>query len=748
MSPSKNLRRRFMGSLFVGMLLCSAPALASTNSGPIKITPDGMEIWNVNPDHNTVSVTGTQGVNENTLITEINVLRDPWTLDIHPSNGQVWVTSKRDDAIVVIDGPSRAVIDTITGVGFGTFGICFSPDGLLAAVTASGSDEVFLVDVATRNVTDTFSVDRRPHGIAWYTDNTRFYVSHLLFEETTSSAPMTKFSSSGGWSEETVIRIDQDANIFDHGGYPSGMMSIIIQPAPADTVLVIPCTYINTLDGGLVGGSIEFDEITQSGIRPVDLINDQSGFPEAQATIVLTADHTPVSGTTAIDFKSGKMYIANLSSGDITIMSGNVYAATEDSVMRCGEGPLGVVAHPTLDRVYIFNWLSREISVINSLVDTMVAMVPNTTFEPLSTNLLNGKQMFFGSRDSLSTQNRHSCHSCHVFGTSDSRAWDFTTLGSHKRSTPDIRHLNVTGPQNWTASMDENQDHEFGIMDLQFGNGLIVGAPNPKLGPTNAGLSQDLDDLALFMSSLLHRPDTPYQAAGGGLTANAQLGKAIFEDPTVGCVNCHAPPFFTDSNLSNNPYILHDVGTADTVSAIWDTTGMAGYDTPTLIGVWDSSPYMHNGQFPMIRDIFEFGNTTDLHGVTSGLSTTDLDNLQEYVLSIGAPLGAPTDVINPTTTPMATSDVKLAHAGANPFAAETSLRFFIDEGPARVQIELFNLAGRRVRTLLNHTMTRGNHTIGWDSRDEQGRAVADGIYFARLVVNGEKRSTAKMTVLR
>jgi len=74
----------------------------------------------------------------------------------------------------------------------------------------------------------------------------------------------------------------------------------------------------------------------------------------------------------------------------------------------------------------------------------------------------------------------------------------------------------------------------------------------------------------------------------------------------------------------------------------------------------------------------------------------------------------------------------LATPNPNPFHGRTSIRF----GLARtgdVRLELFNLAGRRVRTLASGVLSPGAHVTVWDGRDERGVAVGAGVYFLRLV---------------
>ena len=73
------------------------------------------------------------------------------------------------------------------------------------------------------------------------------------------------------------------------------------------------------------------------------------------------------------------------------------------------------------------------------------------------------------------------------------------------------------------------------------------------------------------------------------------------------------------------------------------------------------------------------------------------------------------------------------HANApNPFNAETLIRFDLPT-EARVSIEVYNALGQKVRTLLQERRAAGRYQIGWDSRDDAGRALASGVYFYRLI---------------
>ena len=50
-----------------------------------------------------------------------------------------------------------------------------------------------------------------------------------------------------------------------------------------------------------------------------------------------------------------------------------------------------------------------------------------------------------------------------------------------------------------------------------------------------------------------------------------------------------------------------------------------------------------------------------------------------------------------------------------------------------MQLEIYDVAGRRVRSLVNQSATAGTYRLQWDRRDEGGRDVAAGVYYSRLL---------------
>lgn len=82
----------------------------------------------------------------------------------------------------------------------------------------------------------------------------------------------------------------------------------------------------------------------------------------------------------------------------------------------------------------------------------------------------------------------------------------------------------------------------------------------------------------------------------------------------------------------------------------------------------------------------------------------------------------------------------------NPFNPATEFRFNLAQDGA-VALRLYDLAGRRVRTVDAGKLAPGAATIRWDGTDERGRAVGSGRYFARLTQDGRELGPVLLLML-
>jgi hypothetical protein len=82
----------------------------------------------------------------------------------------------------------------------------------------------------------------------------------------------------------------------------------------------------------------------------------------------------------------------------------------------------------------------------------------------------------------------------------------------------------------------------------------------------------------------------------------------------------------------------------------------------------------------------------------------------------------------------------------NPFNPCTLIRYTLDK-PARVRLNVFSAAGRRVRTLVETFQPAGSYSRIWDALDDDRQPVGSGVYLVRLE-SPESRDHQKITLLR
>jgi len=92
------------------------------------------------------------------------------------------------------------------------------------------------------------------------------------------------------------------------------------------------------------------------------------------------------------------------------------------------------------------------------------------------------------------------------------------------------------------------------------------------------------------------------------------------------------------------------------------------------------------------------------------------------------------------------SEFELFQNYPNPFNPETAIEYYLPQSTA-IRLEILNLLGQIVRTLVAGQRPAGNHWTLWDGKDDSGREVASGVYIYRLVA-GKYRESRKMMLLK
>ncbi len=409
--------------------------------------------------------------------------------------------------------------------------------------------------------------------------------------------------------------------------------------SPDGRTVAFPSLQANILRGEFRDGLALTDETTARAV----LSTASAGGSEGARKVF---DNRDFASDVAFAPRGDWLYVAMLGMQSVEVLDAYTLE-TAGSFQGIGHGVDGVLVSPDGGTLYAVASYARELVVYDldgpaSGVEVARLDLRPGGVEVLDADVLRGKQLFHAAADPRISQDGYlSCGSCHLEGDGDGQTWDFTDRGEGLRNTIDLRGRAGTahGPIHWSANFDEVQDFENDIRGGMGGAGLLsdddFAATADTLGAPKAGLSEDLDALAAYVASLDVFPRSPFRAADGGLTSDAEAGRAIFNRAEVGCADCHPAPEYTDSVfLAPADPLLHDVGTLSEGSGGRLGGELPGLDTPTLRGVWSTPPYLHDGSAPTLRDVVTTANPDDLHGVTSALTDDEIDELVSFLEQI------------------------------------------------------------------------------------------------------------------
>jgi hypothetical protein len=89
----------------------------------------------------------------------------------------------------------------------------------------------------------------------------------------------------------------------------------------------------------------------------------------------------------------------------------------------------------------------------------------------------------------------------------------------------------------------------------------------------------------------------------------------------------------------------------------------------------------------------------------------------------------------------------LGHNFPNPFNPSTAIRYTVPSPGGKVKLTVYDLSGRKVRTLVEASKGPGEYLVTWHGLDDENRELGSGVYFYRLEV-GETRLERKMVLLK
>jgi cytochrome c peroxidase len=221
-----------------------------------------------------------------------------------------------------------------------------------------------------------------------------------------------------------------------------------------------------------------------------------------------------------------------------------------------------------------------------------------------------GERVF--TKAGFTFQNQFSCRSCHPDGHVDGLSYDFDTSGIGDNLLDNRSLMGVAGtePFKWTGK-NPSLEVQCGP---RFAKVLMRTDPIPQ---------KELLDLTTYIKSL--PPHRVVRNSDGTLTPSQERGKAIFfATMTPGgkeipherrCSTCHRPPLYSVR-------LSFDVGTG----------GM--FDTPHLLGIAASAPYLHDGRAQSLEELWTIYNPNDMHGVSSYMNKIQLNDLIDYLKTL------------------------------------------------------------------------------------------------------------------
>ena len=230
------------------------------------------------------------------------------------------------------------------------------------------------------------------------------------------------------------------------------------------------------------------------------------------------------------------------------------------------------------------------------------------------------------------------------------------------------------------------------------------------------------------------QPDSDYTANGTlcFFTENCNVGAGPdFSDVDGGRTSLISPIFdatpYPAPRLTYRRWYTNDAGGAADDSFLVQISSDGGTSWALLESVTTSVA----DWIPASINIASAATVTDSMRLRFVAIDTGANSIVEAAIDDVRIIQDVADVPDPGESATESARLQLYRSGPNPFDESATLRFDIPHA-APVRVEVFDVQGRRVRTLHKGWLNAGPHKLIWDGRDDRGFPVASGIYFSRL----------------
>ena len=341
-------------------------------------------------------------------------------------------------------------------------------------------------------------------------------------------------------------------------------------------------SVIDTQSQQLIG-SISLDEPDRGagGIWDVECSGDY-----------LVVSHSGTHEVSVVDYKA--MIEKLLSYGDYSKLDYDLYFMRDirKRVALYGNGPRKMALKG--DKLYVPTYFSDTLNIV-SLSDQSVDYLACNP-QRVSSAIDKGERAFNDA--ALCYQNWQSCNGCHPGnGRTDGMNWDLMNDG-------------IGNPKNCKSMLLSFDTPRCMISGIREHAGLAVRAGYKfiQFCDVEESVAECVDQ---YIKSLKPLP-SPY-LVDGELSEKALQGRKVYEKH--GCADCHSGVHYTDMQM-------HRIGE--------DVEFDEGWDTPTLIEVWRTAPYLFDGRAATMEEVF----TVHKHGIKGKISAKDAEALAEYVNSL------------------------------------------------------------------------------------------------------------------
>jgi YVTN family beta-propeller protein len=487
-------------------------------------------------------------------------------------------------------------------------GVALTPDGATAYVAVGVRNEVVRVDVSARKVNGRLSVGREPRGIALAPDGSRLLVGNARSQGVT-------VIDARAWTVERTIPIDGD-NLRQVAISPDGTTGYVANMKNRGFA-----TTRNNIDLGWVLGQ-RLTRVDLGGGQPSfgTLSLDVRGKAAADAHGVAVSPDQKLLAVSCGGTHEVMIFRADRKRLPWRAESSRDLIAPEllenDGRYRrvlLGGRPTELAFAPDGKTLYVANYLADAIQVVDAEAARLVSTIPLGSPKTLSL-ARRGEVLFHDAERSFNQW--YSCNTCHSDGHTN--GLDFDTLNDgrqdlstfHLRSrkkVPTLRRVTHTKPWTWHGWQTSLED------------ATVESYTKSMQGPKPS--AAEVQALVAFLGTLDY-PKNPFRQPDGGLSPAAQRGQNIFRSAKAACSTCHGGPEFTDGKI-------HIVGLEEPDDAY------RGYNPPSLRGVYDKDPYLHDGRSKTLRDALRGPhNPESLTDLGEELTDQELDDLIAYLKTL------------------------------------------------------------------------------------------------------------------